>query len=383
MKIFKSFGLVLWCFTMVSCNYKTQKTKEYTENEVQEVIKYINAKDSLSLRDKLNENDVNTFDSTGVNLLTHAVMTGDLNIVKIIADKGADPNLKNKTTMGSTPLMMASGFESNEIAKYLINKGAEIDIQDNNGDPAINWSAYYGNVSFTKLMLDKGAETSLKSIHSDNVMQVALKEWQDSIVELLLERGVTIYTVKKNSIELINAVKNNNLVLTRSLLNKSNVDTRDGAGNTLLMIAADKGYAEMVDYLVHSGANLDAMNSVGQTALNKAIFFGKNSIAKNLIEEKADVNKTDSRFILPPLVAAIRSNNIEMGKILLDKGADINIKDGTNNFSPIMWAALYQNMDFVSTLLHYKPDLSIISEYGTTVFEMTEDKEILKLLKQE
>lgn len=381
MKILANFLLVALIAT--SSNITAQNTQEKSENNVQEIIKFINNKDSLSLKKVINEHNVNSFDTTGVNMLTLGVLTGDLNIVKIIGDKGANPNLKNKTQMGSTPLMMASNSKSLEIAKYLIKKGADINIQDNNGDPVINWSAYYGNVPFTKLMLENGAKTNLKSIHSDGVMGVALKEWKDDVVNLLLEHNVSVHKVDENSLDLINAVKNNDFSLFKSLLNKDNINTRDGASNTLLMTAAKNGYFEMVTYLIAEGADINAINSVGQTALNLSVFYGKNSIAEFLIQNEADVNKTDNRFILTPLTAAIRSNNMALGEILLQKGAKINTTDGINNFSPIMWATLYQNKDFVSLLLQYNPDLSIISKYNQNVFEMTTDKEILKILKDE
>ncbi|MBZ0326576.1 MAG: ankyrin repeat domain-containing protein [Altibacter sp.] len=381
MKILANFLLVALIAT--SSNITAQNTQQKSENNVQEIIKFINNKDSLSLKKVINEHNVNSFDTTGVNMLTLGVLTGDLNIVKIIGDKGANPNLKNKTQMGSTPLMMASNSKSLEIAKYLIKKGADINIQDNNGDPVINWSAYYGNVPFTKLMLENGAKTNLKSIHSDGVMGVALKEWKDDVVNLLLEHNVSVHKVDENSLDLINAVKNNDFSLFKSLLNKDNINTRDGASNTLLMTAAKNGYFEMVTYLIAEGADINAINSVGQTALNLSVFYGKNSIAEFLIQNEADVNKTDNRFILTPLTAAIRSNNMALGEILLQKGAKINTTDGINNFSPIMWATLYQNKDFVSLLLQYNPDLSIISKYNQNVFEMTTDKEILKILKDE
>lgn len=381
MKIVSNLVLVSILFLTASCNSASHEKKEISYKNLQEIIRSIKNRDSSALKQRLKGYDVNAFDSTGVNLLTHAVMTGDINIVKIIGDNDANPNLKNKTSMGSTPLMMSSEYKSLEIAKYLINKGADIDIQDNNGDPVINWSAYYGNIPFTKLMLENGAKTNLKSIHSDGVMQVALKEWQESIVELLLEKGITIHEVKNDSLVL--AAKTNNMALTKELLNKNNLNSRDGAGNTILMIAAEKGYKELVEYLISKGSDIDAMNSVGQTALCNSVFFGKNPIAKFLIDEHADINKTDTRFRLPPLVAAVRSNNLEMGGVLLARGADVNKTDGINNFSPIMWATLYQNIDFVSLLLQYNPDLSIVSKYETNVFEMTEDKEILKLLNKE
>lgn len=380
MKVLAYFILI--ALFMASSHSAIQKTKETSENNLLEIVKFINDKDGISLSNLVNKSNVDSFDSTGVSLISLAVMTGDLNIVKIIGEKDANPNIKNRTSMESTPLMMASGYKSLEIAKYLIEKGANIDLQDNNGDPVIHWSAYYGNVLFTKLMLDNNAKTNLKSIHSDGVMQVALKEWQDSIVDLLLEYEVTIHSVQNHSNKLIKAVKNNDFSSFSSLLNKKDINTKDGAGNTLLMIAANKGYFEIVKYLVLEGAAINELNSVGHTALNLAVNFGKNSIAKYLIEQGANVNKTDHRFILTPLLAAIRSNNLEMGELLLANGADVNTKDGTNNFSPIMWATAYQNKSFVSLLLKQHPDLSIISNYEQNVFEMTQDKEILKLLKE-
>jgi ankyrin repeat protein len=376
-------NFILIVLIVTTSNISAQNMREESKNNIQKIIKLINDKDSLALKKMINERNVNSFDTTGVNLLTLGVMTGDLNIVKIIGDKGANPNLKNNTQMGSTPLMMASEYTSLEIPEYLIKKGADVNIQDNNGDPVINWSAYVGNVPFTRLMLENGAKTNLISIHSDGVMQIALKEWQDSIVDLLLEHKVYIHQVPENSMELINGLKNNNIPLFKSLLTKNNLNTRDGASNTMLMVAAKNGYFELVKYLIEEGADINAINSVGQTALNLSVYFAQNEIANFLIQNGADVNKTDNKYILTPLMAAIRSNNLILGKVLLQKGANINTTDGINNFSPIMWATLYQNKDFVSLLLKYNPDLSILSKYKQNVFEMTGNKEILEILKTE
>jgi len=364
-----------------SCASSVQNTKIIAEYDVQEIVQLINNKDSLALKNALNKQNVNSFDSTGVNLLTHGIMTGDLNIVKMIGENGANPNLKNKTQMGSTPLMMASEYESLEIANYLIEKGADLNIQDANGDPVINWSAYFGNIPFTRLMLENGAKTDLKSIHSNGVMQVALKEWQYGIVDLLHEYNVNENIVEESSKDVNIALKKNNLEMFKSLVNKDNVNTRDGASNTLLMNAAKNGYSDILNYLLKEGAEINEINSVGHTALNLSVYFGQDSTARYLIEKGADVNKTDDRFKLSPLIAAIRSNHLELGEILLKKGANINATDGTNNFTPIMWATLYQNKDFVKLLLKYDPDLSIKSKYNQTVFEMTEDEEMLKLLE--
>ena len=378
----KILSFLTFLLIFVSCN-NHQNVKHKPEADLTDIINKINAKDSTALKTLINNNNVNLFDTTGVNLLTRAVMTADYNIVKLLLDKGAKTNLINKTKTGSTPLMMASGYKSLNIAKLLLKKGADVNIQDNNGDPAIHWSAYYGNLAFTKLMLDSGAKTDLKSIHSDGVMRVALKEYNDSIVDFLIDNKISIFNVQKDNVALINAVKQNDVNSFKNLVNKENVNARDEAGNTLLIIASNMGNLSIVELLIENKADVNAMNPVGLTALNKATFYNNNKIAKYLISKGADINLTVKRFVLSPIVAAIRGNNLEMGKILLNKGANINMVDGINNFSPIMWATLYQNKEFVKLLLQYKPDLSIISKYKTTVFDMTQDNEILKLLNNE
>ena len=142
------------------------------------------------------------------------------------------------------------------------------------------------------------------------------------------------------------------------------------------------GYFEMVKFEIEEGANINEINAVGQTALNLSVFFGKNSIANFLVQNGADVNKTDNQFILSPLVAAIRADNLALGKILLQKEPILTPQMEPTIFTNYV-ATLYQNKDFVSLLLKYNPDLSIISKYNQNVFEMTENNEILKMLKNE
>ncbi|MCP5062773.1 MAG: hypothetical protein GY936_09940 [Ignavibacteriae bacterium] len=352
-------------------------------HDIPKILTAIKNKNLKKLNLLVNKNNANAFDSVGVNLLTHAVMTKDLNIVKLFIDKGADPNLQNNTSSQSTPLMMATNDETIEIARHLIRSGADINLQDKNGDPAIHWSAYSGEIDLTKLLLDKGAKTNLKSIHADGVMQVALKEWQDSIVTLLIEYDKGIIIVNQKNKPLIDAVRKNDIQSVEKYLNKKNSNTIDEAGTSLLIIASKNGYINIVKLLLQNGANINAMNLAGHTALNKAVWLKKNRIAKYLIEQGADINKTDKHFILPPLVAAVRSNNLELGKILLKSGANINTQNGIDNFTPIIWAAIYENIDFVKLLLQYKPDLSIVSKYDNKdIFELTSNQKILNLLTE-
>ena len=375
MKILVSITVILFLTTSSLSQTNTLKSNKT-------LFTVLKTKNLEKLQQLVNSENVNIYDSMGVSLLSRAVLAKNFEAVKVLIEKGANPNLRNNTKSKSTPLMMCSNYGLVAMASYLIDKGADIDAQDTNGDAVINWAAYMGKYNFVKLLLDKGAKTNQKSIHSDNVMEVALKEWQDSIVDLLIRYDKGIYEVKKNQRYLITAVKDNDTVFVSKYLTKENSNARDEAANTLLIIAATKGYDKIIKLLIKKNAEVNAMNPVGHTALNKAIFFKKNTIAKYLIAQGADVNKTDKRFILTPLIAAARSNNIEMGKILLEKGANINVANGIDNYSPLMWAVAYQYKDFVKLLLNYNPDVTTISKYGNNVFKITKNDEILKLLKE-
>ncbi len=365
-------------FLTIGCLSQTNTIKD--TKEVFESVKTENIEKARML---INSKNINAFDSVGVSLLSRAILAKNFEVVKLLIEKGANPNLRNKTKSKSTPLMMCANYNLVAMANYLINHGANIDAQDSNGDAVINWAAYMGAYSFVKLLLDSGAKTDQKSIHSDNVMGVALKEWQDSIVDLLIRYDKGIHKVEKKQHLLIAAVKTNDTVFVKEHLNPINSNTRDEAGNTLLLIAASKGYDKITRLLVKNNAEIDAINPVGHTALNKAVFFKRNNIAKYLLKQRASVNKTDKRFVLTPLIAAARANNLEMGSLLLKKGAAVNVTNRIDNFSPMMWAVAYGNIDFVKLLLKYNPDLTIVSKYGRDVFKMTRNDALLKLLKKD
>jgi ankyrin repeat protein len=365
---------------IIGCTNEVKLPKETSIEEIENIVSTINDKNLAKLDTLANPGNVNSLDSSGVSLLSRAVLSREFDAVELLIEKGAEPNLRNDTRTKSTPLMMCANYDLVSTAEYLIGKGAEIDVQDSNGDPVINWSAYMGELAFTKMLLDKGAKTDFKSIHSDNTMGVALKEWHDSIVDLLIDYGKGVHEVDDNERPLIAAVKANDIAFMKGHLNHENSNTLDEAGNSLLIIAANKGYFEILKILLLNHAEIDAMNPAGHTALNKAVFSQNNDIAKYLLANGADVNKANVRFMLPPLVAAARSNNLEMAKILLEKGADVNTRNTIDNFTPIVWASIYDHIDMVKLLLAYNPDLSVVSKYGEDIFQMTGNPEILKLL---
>ncbi|CAE7256351.1 ANKRD12, partial [Symbiodinium microadriaticum] len=96
---------------------------------------------------------------------------------------------------------------------------------------------------------------------------------------------------------------------------------------TPLMMAAHKNDAEEVKAYVKNGANLNAQDLYGWTALRYAVRADNIEATQALIEGGADINLA-SQSGRTPLMSAASNGISDMVKILLDAGADAKLKSG-------------------------------------------------------
>lgn len=63
---------------------------------------------------------------------------------------------------GDTLLHWAAGLSKTELMRYLITRGVEIDVLDNNMHTPLFWSATSGNYEGVKILLEQGADLTIK-----------------------------------------------------------------------------------------------------------------------------------------------------------------------------------------------------------------------------
>lgn len=91
-----------------------------------------------------------------------AVLTDNMEAVK--QHIAAKSNLNEKDPYGgSSPLITASLFNKPEMAKVLIDAGADINFQNNDGATALHLAAFFCRPEIVKLLLAKGADKTLKN----------------------------------------------------------------------------------------------------------------------------------------------------------------------------------------------------------------------------
>ncbi len=164
---------------------------------------------------------------------------------------------------------------------------------------------------------------------------------------------------------LFQAVRDNNLAFLQKHLDKTNIDSRDDHGATLLMHAAAFGSLEEMRSLLAAKADVNARNAFDATAL----LWAARDPAKVslLLAHGAEVNAQSKQGRTPLIVAAAGSS--ESVRLLLARGADVQAHDAIG-VTALMSAALAGDLESVQSLVEKGVDVnaeaSKFQDFGAT-----------------
>ena len=134
--------------------------------------------------------DPNAQDSSGWTPLHTAVAHGHVNVAKLLIEYGADVNAK--TLRGWTPLHFASAFRMPLMVKLLLQNGADVNAKDKDGATPLHFAASKGYLDVVELLLKNGADPSiinslgetpaeLAEINGHRDVAVFIREWSRKI----------------------------------------------------------------------------------------------------------------------------------------------------------------------------------------------------------
>ena len=131
---------------------------------------------------------------------------------------------------------------------------------------------------------------------------------------------------------------------------------------TLLHVAADKGDTRMIQYLIEKGAEINAINKIGSTALCNAAEEGHIDAVKMLLDKGACPNMGE----ITPMHEAAKQGHVEVLHLLLNRGAEVNPEVPENGLTPLHGAAMMGRYDVAKMLLENGADHSMASRHGET-----------------
>ncbi|KAK9693062.1 hypothetical protein K7432_014080 [Basidiobolus ranarum] len=362
--------------------------------------------------------NVNVEDTSYGSPLYHAVENGHLEMVKFLLQEGA--SVRITTDRGNTPLHVV---EDEAIAEVLLKAVPELEVTNNDDSTPLYRAALSGNLKLVKLLLDYGASVEFGSI---NILMAPFTRYvapfgssktpfgSDShnieIVEILLDAGARVNVVNTQGSLLHMAVETGDTEVVKLLLNagaeiniydeskKRPLDFAMKIGNEgmvdFLKSFGAKQYAEgdfdlhiaskMGDYnqvvsLIKQGADVNAKEHNGWTALHYSVKNGHRKICKYLISAKAQVDIKNYEGHAP-LFVAIAWRNLDIVRLLLRAGADVNTRSDYG-ITPLHNAAIIADLALMKILLEYGAAVNSKDALGGTALHYAVDHDVAFVLK--
>jgi hypothetical protein len=123
-------------------------------------------------------------------ILLNAIWNGDIETVKSEVEKGSDVNCVDYKTEGQpTALILALKAGHEEIAKYLISKGANVNGVDKNGNTCLfNLKMCKNGSNMAQLLIENGADVNIINVFGFT----ALKFCESDVATILKNAGAKI-----------------------------------------------------------------------------------------------------------------------------------------------------------------------------------------------
>ncbi len=148
-----------------------QSKKRFT---ILNVFGVLNVTDHAGIHEKLREGlDINTVDWGGRTMLMEAVIQKEYDLMKLLIDHGADPNIRDKRNW--TALHFAAQNYDLRATQLLVEVGADVNAKDDYGNNAIFKAVmnFEGNGDVIQFLKSHGADFNEKNKSGISVLDVA------------------------------------------------------------------------------------------------------------------------------------------------------------------------------------------------------------------
>ena len=316
-----------------------------------------------------------------------------------------------------------------EVVAYLLSKGAKIDAPDNRGTLPLFFGSTQNtkvfdtyiahgvdlkkmlnadganllltsiandkDLSLTNYFISKGLDINSTDISGNNAFSYAARAGDVNLLKKLQEKGV-----KPNAHAILMAVQAGRVGINQleflqyleSLNIKPTAISRNGE-NALHSLVRRGGQAEMINYFISKGVDVNKTDENGNTVFMSAAVSNRDTVTYALLLPKVkNINQANSQG-LTALTMAVRSNSSDVVRYLISKGADAKVLDkkGNNLAYYLLEKASVQNgqrsegSEFQKkfTLLQKQGlDLTIPQGDGSTLYHIAVAKNDLSLLKR-
>ena len=308
--------------------------------------------------------DPSLTDYIGWNMLHYAAEGGDTDIISLIHTHL--PNIESKTGEGHTPLMVAALCGKLHAVKWFLEKGATVACEDKRGWNTLHHAASGGDTDIISLIHTHLPNIESKTGEGHTPLMVAALCGKLHAVKWFLEKGATVACEDKRGWNTLHHAASGGDTDIISLIHTHlpNIESKTGEGHTPLMVAALCGKLHAVKWFLEKGATVACEDKSGWNMLHLAAESGDTDIISLIHTHLPNIESKTGEGHTPLMVAAL-CGKLHAVKWFLEKGATVACED-KRGWSPFHHAAKGGDPDTIDLILTHLPDVDPKTADGET-----------------
>nr|XP_029732091.1 uncharacterized protein LOC115268182 [Aedes albopictus] len=297
--------------------------------------------------------------------LHSAIIYGYRSLVHLLLQKGADIHIQN--TEGWSALHYAVHHKQIAITTFLIDKGIDVNCLNKNKWNALHISCNNGDADLTKMLIQRGALLDIQTREGKTPLHLAAAGGHTKVVNILTEHLIKkcpLNDMISNAYEI--AALHGHKSVKETLIEKfpKLAKSTQDKDHLLIHCAAQEGMIKKVRKLIDDGANVNALNLNELTALHLSSSAGHSLVVELLLENGASVNNVEIHG-WTPLHFACQNDRKEVVLTLIKNGANIESLD--NDYCTALHiSALQGHCNIVDALLKKGANVNVVGKNGMT-----------------
>ena len=325
--------------------------------------------------------DVNTRGGRYVTPLHAALNKGHLDIARLLIEHGANVNAQDDEA--SSPLRMALYFRQFDVVPPLLRKGADANVRLNRHSEStpLHIASCSGHPIVIKSLLEYGAQVNVWDGKGRTPLHIASNNGDSNAVQLLLEYEADVTSQDKKGFTPLHLVSiKGNLEIVKLLVEHgADVNVPDSKLLTPLHHALTNGNRNVTEFLITHDGDVKARDNKSSTPLHLASLDGCFDLIDLLVNRDADVNARDNRN-RTPLHLASENGNIRLIELLIQHGADVDVEDNTQS-TPLHVASRRGPSEVVKYLLEHGAMPDVQNDNGRTPLHIATQEGALEVAR--
>eukprot|EP01090_Pellita_catalonica_P021236 TRINITY_DN7894_c0_g1_i1.p1 TRINITY_DN7894_c0_g1~~TRINITY_DN7894_c0_g1_i1.p1 ORF type:complete len:428 (-),score=65.38 TRINITY_DN7894_c0_g1_i1:275-1558(-) len=233
------------------------------------------------------------------------------NVVECLLAAKVDVNIRSEKQK-LTPLISAACCGSLQAVDLLLKNEADINAQSSTGNTALMLAIDRGKIEVAKLLVDRGANLEVRGQKGWTALHNAAsggEKGYKEVAEMLLDAGALVDALSETMLTPLHEAAGKSLVeIVELLVSKgADVNARDKFDNTPLRMCASNAqsfatfdtFKRTVEILINAKADINAGTTINTTSLHSVVKWGNVDAVRFMLDKGADPNIRTTKGELP------------------------------------------------------------------------------------